>query len=188
MENTGKQPRFRVRTVILAVLFVIPVAVLFSLFLPDRVIGREEREAALREECGKHLEALSEVCRSYALCGNGTFPGDTLRDKSVPERLFEMELLPDISVTTCPSTRIRYPRSAFCFIPGVRMNMSPKMPCVIEKITNHDRLIGVIYVDGTTAQIRHDCQNYSELIRLFPNITPEEKVLLETHLKRLDIP
>lgn len=186
--DSSKQPKFQIRHVFIAILFAIPMAVLFALFLPDPVIGREERESALCHECGKRLEALAEICRSYALGGNGTFPGDAMRDKGVPERLFEMNLLPDTSVTTCPSTRIRYPRSAFCFIPGVRLTMSPKMPCVIEKITNHDRMIGVIYVDGTTAQIHHDCQNYSELIRLFPNITPEEKTLLETHLKRLDIP
>lgn len=184
----GKQKKIRFGTVATALLFTVPVLAFLSLFLPDSVVGREERESALRAECGKHLEALSAVCRSYALCGNGTFPGDTMRDMGVPERLFEMGLLPDTSLTSCPSARIRYPRSAFCFIPGVRLTMSPKMPCVIEKITNHDRLIGVIYVDGSTAQIRHDCQNYSELIRLFPNITPEEKILLETHLKRLDIP
>ena len=184
----GERRKLRIGTVVTVLVFLIPVAVLVMLFLPDRVIGREEREAAFRAGCGKRLEALSEICRSYALCSNGNFPGDVLRDKGVPERLFEMGLLRDMSLTSCPSTRIRYPRSAFCFIPGVRTDMSPKMPCVIEKITNHDRLIGVIYVDGTTAQLRHDCQNYSELIRLFPHITPEEKELLKTHLKRLDIP
>ena len=180
--------RFRIGKVISISLFVIPSVVFLALFLPDRVIGREERESAFRDECGKRLKALSEICRSFALCNNGNFPGDVLREKGVPERLFEMGLLRDTSLTSCPSARFRYPRSAFCFIPGVRLNMSPKMPCVIEKITNHDRLIGVIYVDGTTAQIRHDCQNYSELIRLFPHITPGERSLLKTHLKRLDIP
>ena len=184
----SKKPKFRIKAVITVLLFTVPVAALFTLFLPDSVVGRKEREYALRRECERRLEALSEVCRSYALCGNGTFPADAMREKSVPERLFEMNLLSDTSLVSCPSTRIRYPKSAFCFIPGVRLDMSPKMPCVIEKITNHDRMIGVIYVDGTTAQLHHDCQNYSELIRLFPNITPEEKTLLETHLKRLDIP
>lgn len=184
----GERRKFRIGAVISVLLFLIPVAVSFTLFLPDRVIGREEREAAFRTECGKRLEALADICRSYALCNNGNFPGDVLRDKGVPERLFEMGLLRDTSLTSCPSARIRYPRSSFCFIPGVRTDMSPKMPCVIERITDHDRMIGVIYVDGTAAQLRHDCQNYSELIRLFPHITPEEKVLLKTHLKRLDIP
>ena len=180
--------KIRIGTVASVLLFMIPFAVAFSLFLPDPVIGREGRESAFRSECGKHLEALSEICRSYAAGNKGNFPGDVLREKGVPERLFERGLLRSMDLTSCPSTRIRYPKSAFCFIPGVRLGMSPKMPCVIEKITNHDRMIGVIYVDGTTAQIRHDCQNYSELIRLFPDITPEEKALLKTHLKRLDIP
>lgn len=184
----GARKKFRVGTIVTVLLFLIPVAVSFALFLPDQVVGREERESAFRAECGKHLEALSEICRSHALCNNGNFPGDVLRDKGVPERLFELGLLRDTSLTSCPSARFRYPRSAFCFIPGVRLDMSPKMPCVIEKITNHDRMIGVIYVDGTTAQLPHDCQNYSDLIRLFPHITPEEKELLKTHLKRLDIP
>ena len=184
----GERRKFRIGPAVTVLLFLIPAAAAFTLFMPDRVIGREERESAFRAECGKHLAVLADICRSHALCSNGNFPGDVLRDKGVPERLFEMGLLPDTSLTSCPSTRIRYPRSAFCFIPGVRLDMSPKMPCVIEKITNHDRLIGVVYVDGTTAQLRHDCQNYSELIRLFPGITPEEKALLTTHLKRLDIP
>jgi len=180
--------KFRGGTVVTVLLFLIPFVISFMLFLPDRVVGREERESALRSKCKKQLEALSEICRSFARRNNGNFPGDVLQDKGVPKRLFEMGLLRDTTLTSCPSTKIRYPRSAFCFIPGVRLDMSPKMPCVIEKITNHDRMIGVIYVDGTTAQLHHDCQNYSELICLFPDITPEEKDLLKTHLKRLDIP
>ena len=125
----------------------------------------------------------------YAKANNGNFPADIMQEKSATEILLEQSLLPEPNVVICPSTRKRFPASSYHFSPGVTASMSKKMPCVIEKITNHDRVLGVIHVDGTIKRIKHESQNYSALFPLLSEgLTEQEKQFLATHLKRLDIP
>ena len=187
-DNTAGRSPHRLRPAKLIVCLILAAA-FFVLFLPDSVVGRSKREEALRGQCLENLRALSEVCRKFALVQNGNFPSAAYQSKNIGAVLKEQGFLRNESVICCPSTRTRFPKTSFCFIPGVRQGMSPKMPCVIEKITNHDRMIGVIYVDGSVEQISHECRNYIDLLPLFSGrITSDEKKLLETHLKRLDIP
>ena len=183
MRNTQK-----IRKLFPVLLAGLASAALITLFLPDTVVNREAREKALRVRCFENLKKLSAVCQAYADRSGGQFPEDILQEESVPERLHKQGFLPDPSITVCPSTHLHFPKHSCCFIPGVRKGMSPKMPCVIEKITNHDRMIGVIYVDGTCEQLTHQCQSYSELLDLFSGITSGEKEILRTHFSRLDIP
>ena len=159
------------------------------LCIPDRVVTREQREQALQQQCINNLEKLAVICLEYAKTHNGSFPADIMQEKSASEILQEQSLLPEQDVVICPSTRKRFPASSYHFIPGITAAMSKKMPCVIEKITNHDRVLGVIHVDGTVRQIKHESQNYSALFpQLSEGLTEQEKQLLATHLKRLDIP
>lgn len=159
------------------------------LCIPDRVVTREQREQALQQECMKNLQKLAAVCMKYAKTNNGRFPADIMQEKSAVEILQEKSLLPEQAIVLCPSTNKRFPASSYHFIPGVTLSMSRKMPCVIEKITNHDRVLGVIHVDGTVRQIKHQCQDYSSFFSLLSEgLTVQEKELLRTHLKRLDIP
>lgn len=159
------------------------------LCIPDRVVTREQREQALQQLCIKNLEELAVICRNYAKANNGNFPADIMQEKSVAEILLEQSLLPEETTVICPSTRKHFPASSYHFIPGVTAAMSKTMPCVIEKITNHDRVLGIIQVDGTVRQIKHESQNYSALFpQLSEGLTEQEKQLLATHLKRLDIP
>ncbi len=177
------------KSICCSVICVILFVCLLGLFMPGRVIDRKEREEALLAHCGERLALLSGVCRKYAEISQGKFPGDPNPVKMLGEVLKDCGVLQDESLIVCPSTMVCFPKTTFCFIPGTHQGMSPKMPCVIEKITNHERMIGVVYVDGTTAQVSHQCQNYSELLPLFRDkITEEEAKLLLTHLKRLDIP
>ena len=168
---------------------LILLLVMGMLCIPDRVVTREQREQALQQKCIENLKNLAVTCLKYAQANNGKFPADIMQEKSAAEILQEQSLLPEQDVVICPSTRKRFPASSYHFIPGVTASMSKKMPCVIEKITNHDRLLGVIHVDGTVKQIKHESQNYSALFPLLSEgLTESEKQLLATHLKRLDIP
>lgn len=158
------------------------------LFLPETTVHREERELALQQLCLERLQKLAAICVHYAKCNNNVFPEDIMQTRSAAEELKSKGFLKEESLILCPSTRNTFPRTSYHFIPGIKLSMSKKMPCVIEKLTNHERKLGVIYVDGTVEQLEHNCRNYLELLPLFKGITPEEKRLLEIHLKRLDIP
>ena len=159
------------------------------LCIPDPIVTREQRELALQKECLKRLEKLSVICRNYAKANNGNFPADVM-GKHMAELLLEQKLIDEQETAIlCPSTMKRFPDSSYNFIPGVTVRMSKTMPCVIEKITNHDRIFGVIHVDGSVKQYKHAFQNYQSLFPLLSkNLTEQEKELLKTHLKRLDIP
>lgn len=188
-EHSKTLKKKHLRNPVKLIVCVILGAAFFCLFFPDSIVDPAKREEALRGKCLENLQAISEICQAFAIAENGNFPSAIRQEKSIGEILKEHGLLSDDSLVCCPSAHIRFPKTSFCFIPGVKKGMSPKMPCVIEKITDHDRLVGVIYVDGSVEQISHECKNYIDLLSFFSGrITPNEKKLLETHLKRLDIP
>ncbi|MBR2425628.1 MAG: hypothetical protein IKB16_02690 [Lentisphaeria bacterium] len=164
--------------------------IMATLCIPDKVVTREQRELALQKICLDRLKKLAVICRNYANANGGNFPADAI-GQNTTEMLMKNRFLTEqeTDLVLCPSTQKYFPASTCHFIPGVTTSMSKKMPCVIEKITNHDRMLGVIHVDGSVSQYKHNFQNYQSLFPLLSRDLPEaEKQLLKTHLKRLDIP
>lgn len=166
------------------------LVLLFSaLLIPDRIVNREERDAAFRELCGKRLADLYRVCAAYAE-KYGEFPYAPLGTEGTPALLVRTGFLKENSeLVRCPGVLdLRKQERGYHFLPGVSLSDGEKVPCILERITNHERVIHVVFCDGTVRVIPHEFTSYTELIQAFPEVPPSRRDGFEQHLKRLDIP
>lgn len=71
-------------------------------------------------------------------------------------------------------------------IPIEKMSDPSTVPIIIERIGNHKKHITVAFADGHVETVFNDCNNYTGLLRLLPNIDSRELAALVKQLEQWD--